>query len=157
MNQPNPTTPGTFMPSPPPQPTQWGRITMGARHRIRIIAAAIAVVALTGGRAAALEEPTPATDLGRAAQACIDANPDIAAESQILLDFYDDGLSVQLFDGAEECMLDAVGLPEWVGQAEFGGVLRFGDWSVMRGGLGDGPLWIMDNEVAPTPDDAPLP
>ena len=47
---------------------------MDARHRIRIIAAAAAVAALTGGRAAAQEDgtDTPDTELGRAAQECID-------------------------------------------------------------------------------------
>ena len=54
----------------------------------------------------------------------------------------------------------SLGLPEWVGSgyADFVGVLRFGDWSVMRSpflsqnfppAVGAGGLWILDNQVAP--------
>jgi hypothetical protein len=103
----------------------------------------------------------PDTELGRAAQACISGNP-VDFEERFFR-FYDDGLSVLVVTQAEfleevhadECMVLAMGLPEWVGHASFVGVLTFGDWSVMRGASGvpnipgTGGLWIMDNEVAP--------
>jgi hypothetical protein len=116
---------------------------MDARHRIRIIAAAVAVSALTGGRAAASAEPPPNTELGRAMQQCIAADPDAA----VLFDFYDGGLSVLVHSTfARVCMVQVMGLPEWVGRAVFVGVLTFGDWSV----LGEGEnFWILANEVAP--------
>ncbi len=47
------------------------------------------------------------------------------------------------------------GHPEWVRQMSFVGVLRFGEWSVMRGAagsppvVGSGNLLIMDDRVAP--------
>jgi hypothetical protein len=125
---------------------------MDARHRIRIIAAAAAVAALTAGRATAQEEPIPATELGRAVRECIDSD---ASEGDV--EFYDDGLSVRLdpvrSDNEEECVLRTIRLPEWLSHIDFVGVLKFGDWSVMRGssgsGVGTNELLIMVNEVAP--------
>jgi hypothetical protein len=140
------------------QRSEW-RIAMEARHRIQIIAASIAVVALAGGRAAGATEPPPDTDLGRAAQQCLDSGlPDLVGEEHF--HFYDDGRSViaNSFD-ADECMVQALGLPEWVGVVSFVGVLTFGDWSVMRdasqidvgalAGVGTGNLVIMDSALAP--------
>ena len=124
---------------------------MDARLRIRIIAAAFAVALLTGGRAAAQEEPTPDTDLGQAAQECVDAEPTFEG----FFTFYDDGLSVFVGSGytdAGECMVRILNLPEWLAHSNFVGVLGFGDWSVLRAGdpAGTGDLLIMANEVAPS-------
>jgi hypothetical protein len=123
---------------------------MDARHRIRIMAAAFAVALLTGGRAAAQDEPTPDTELGRAAEECIAAEPTF----EDFFTFYDDGLSVFVHSGftdAAVCMVRVLNLPDWLAPSNFVGVLGFADWSVLRAGnpAGTGDLLIMANEVAP--------
>ncbi len=94
--------------------------------------------------------PIPDTDLGRAAQQCIDADPE-SSLGGFAFEFYNDGLSMWVSTLAQRmsgCLFRVLGIPEWVGQADFDGVLKFGDWSVMADSE-NLVLWIMDNEVAP--------
>ena len=134
---------------------------MDARHRIGTIATAVAAVAFTGGRAFATAPPPPDTDLGRAAQACLDSGQgtpgnDVTGPSY---SFFDNGLSVEvgglatiLHGDPKSCMLRSLGLPEWVAHISFVGVLKFGDWSVMKDLSETGDLLVMANEVAPETD-----
>ena len=77
--------------------------------------------------------------------------------------FYDDELSVLVEELIDSVLRNACCVP-WgfpsgcSGYADFVGVLRFGDWSVMRSpflsqnfppAVGAGGLWILDNQVAP--------
>ena len=138
---------------------------MDARHRIGIMTATVGITTAVGITVAALggaaqEEPTPITlgassddgqpppdtDLGRAAQECIEADRNDAND----FTFYDEGQSMLVDDQPDEgCILQTLGLPEWVGQLSFVGVLKFGDWSVMTDLSESGALLIMSDEVAP--------
>ena len=95
----------------------------------------------------------PDTDLGGSVSDCA---AQLGVPSDVNIDFYDEGHSVniaELADGLMACLFDTFGIPGWVTEVPLGHsesiispILDFGDIAVVQRG---GQFLLLDSEVTP--------